>query len=123
MTSVRRVVFQDLDGHDTNTVVLRLSKTNTYTNTYTNTKTNTYTNTYTHTSPNTYTNTYTNTNTNTYTNTNKQVYLTSVGGVVLQDLDGHDLVGTLLPTLGDLPESSSSEKLKDLILKGKTKRN
>jgi hypothetical protein len=44
-------------------------------------------------------------------------YLTRVRRVVLQDLDGHDLVGALLPAFGHLPESASSEELQDLILK------
>ena len=42
--------------------------------------------------------------------------LTSVAGMVLQDLDGDDLVGAFFPALCDLSESTSSEKLQDLIL-------
>ena len=47
--------------------------------------------------------------------------LPGVGRVVLQDLDGHDLVGALLPTFGNLAEGASAKKLQHLILKQKEK--
>ena len=42
--------------------------------------------------------------------------LARVRRVVLEDLDGHDLVGAPLPALGHLAESPSAKKLQDLIL-------
>ena len=42
--------------------------------------------------------------------------LSGVTWVVLEDLDGHNLVSPLLPALGHLAESPSAKKLQDLIL-------
>ena len=36
--------------------------------------------------------------------------------MVLQDLDGHDLVGPLLPALGHLTEGAPAEELQHLVL-------
>ena len=36
--------------------------------------------------------------------------------MVFQDLDGHDLIGALLPAFGDLSEGAAPEKLQHLIL-------
>ena len=36
--------------------------------------------------------------------------------MVLQDLDGHDLVGSFLPALGDLTEGAPAQELQDLVL-------
>lgn len=42
--------------------------------------------------------------------------LARVRRVVLEDLDGHDLVGALLPALDDLSEGAASEELEHLVL-------
>ena len=36
--------------------------------------------------------------------------------MVLQDLDGHDLIGSFLPAFGHLTESAPAQELEDLIL-------
>ena len=36
--------------------------------------------------------------------------------MVLEDLDGNDLVGAFLPALGHLPEGAATQKLQYLIL-------
>ena len=42
--------------------------------------------------------------------------LPRIAGVVLQDLDCHDLVGPLLPALCHLTEGAATKELEDLIL-------
>ena len=42
--------------------------------------------------------------------------LSGVAGMVLQDLDGHDLVGSFLPALGDLTKGAPAQELEDLVL-------
>ena len=42
--------------------------------------------------------------------------LTSIRGMVLQDLDGHDLIGALFPAFGDLAERPTAKELQHFIL-------
>ena len=49
-------------------------------------------------------------------NGNLDLPLPGVAGMVLQNLDGDDLIGSLLPALGHLSECSPTEELEDLVL-------
>lgn len=42
--------------------------------------------------------------------------LPGIGGVVLKDLDCHDVIGTLLPTLDHLAKCATPQELQYLIL-------
>ena len=41
--------------------------------------------------------------------------LPCIARVVLEDLDGHDVVGALLPALDDLAEGAPAQELEDLV--------
>ena len=49
-------------------------------------------------------------------NGNLNLSLSGITGMVLQDLDGHDLIGSFLPAFGHLTESAPAQELEDLIL-------
>ena len=49
-------------------------------------------------------------------NGNLNLSLPGVARMVLQNFDGDDLIGSLLPALGHLSECSPTEELEDLVL-------
>ena len=49
-------------------------------------------------------------------NGNLNLSLSGITGMVLQDLDGHDLIGSFLPALGHLTKGAPAQELEDLIL-------
>lgn len=42
--------------------------------------------------------------------------LSGIGWMVLENFDGHNFIGSLLPALRDLAKGASSEELQDLIV-------